>query len=79
MTTQAERLAVVETEVKALGTAFEDHKQKTTEEFDKVNHKLDDLLALKHKGMGAFWLAASVVGSSIWGLVITFFTYIRGS
>lgn len=77
MTTQAERLASVEVEVRELKREFDEHKQDTKDEFEKVNSKLDDLLAIKHKGMGAFWLASALVGTGIIGFfwqVINWFT-----
>ena len=46
-----ERLAVVETKFSAL-----------KDDVDEVSRKLDELLALKAKGAGAFWLASSLFG-----------------
>ena len=34
-----------------------------------MDQKLDSLLALKHKGAGAFWAASVIFGTSIIGLV----------
>ncbi len=34
-----------------------------------VDAKLDELLALKNKGMGAFWLASILIGAIFTGLV----------
>ena len=51
-TTQAERIARLETEVSIL-----------REELKDANRKLDDLLALKAKGAGAFWLMSILFGA----------------
>lgn len=52
----AERIAVLELEVKSL-----------KEEVQATNSKLDELLDLKSKGMGAFWLLSILFGSGILG------------
>jgi len=44
---------------------------------DKMLEKLDDLLALKNKGLGAFWLASIFIGAifaSFLAVVSNFFT-----
>ena len=38
-----------------------------------MDQKLDSLLALKHKGAGAFWAASVIFGTSIIGLLSWFF------
>lgn len=50
----AERVAVLETKL---------------EKLDSIESKLDDLLHLKSKGMGALWLVSLLVGSGMLGLV----------
>lgn len=52
MSTNNERLAVLETRVASL--------EQTTE---RIEQKLDELISLKHKGQGAFWLATALVGA----------------
>lgn len=32
------------------------------QKLNEINGKLDDLLALRDKGMGAFWLASALLG-----------------
>lgn len=59
----AERIAVLELEVKNL-----------KDKVDATNSKLDELLELKSKGMGAFWLLSILLGSGILGA----FAVIRG-
>ncbi len=68
MTTQAERIASVESEVRGLSRRI-DKVEGTLTDMDK---KLDDLLVLRYKGAGAFWLASALVGTGIVG----FFTQI---
>jgi hypothetical protein len=43
-----------------------------------MNGKLDDLLALKNKGAGAFWLASALMGTGIVSFVLTLFNYFNG-
>jgi hypothetical protein len=50
----AVRLALLESQVNTL-----------IEQMEQRDKKLDELLALKHKGMGAVWLAALIFGSSL--------------
>jgi hypothetical protein len=66
------RLALLESQVKTLIEQME-LRDKRAEIRDK---KLDELLALKHKGMGAVWLAALIFGSSLvagLGAVVSWF------
>lgn len=67
MTTEAERLASLETRMLA------------AEERDKeIIDKLDDLLALKNKGMGAFWLASILIGAIFTGIVSFVSDFFKG-
>ena len=54
--TQLERLAVLEAKVDAM--------ERTIEGMDA---KLDELLALRNRGVGAFWLASALTGTGIIG------------
>ena len=56
MSTQAERLARVEEQVKALTDKVEDHRKDADERFDKIDQKLDELIAIRNKGAGLIWL-----------------------
>jgi hypothetical protein len=67
MTTQAERIMAVEVRVANL-----EHK------VDEINAKLDDLLALRHKGAGAFWLASTIIGTGIVSLVLQLANWWKG-
>lgn len=64
--TQAERIAALEVRVSEM--------QKTQEE---TNSKLDDLLAMRNKGIGAFWLASTLLGTGIVGFVVQFIDWWR--
>lgn len=74
MTSQGERLARMEVEVQALKESLDEHKEETNRRFDEVKHqqektieKLDDLLALRNKGAGVFWLITTLIGTGIVG------------
>jgi hypothetical protein len=41
-----------------------------------MDKKLDDLLALKYKGAGAFWLASTIIGTGIIALLTQFLHYV---
>lgn len=59
MATQVERIASLEVKVNDL-----------TSSINSMEGKLDDLLALKNKGAGVFWLFTTIIGSGIIGLII---------
>ena len=63
----AERLAVLELKVEQL-----------CREQTQMLEKLEDLLVLRSKGMGAFWVASSLLGTGILGLAWAFINYFRG-
>jgi hypothetical protein len=63
--TQAERLARVEEQVNALNKKVDSHDEK----FREINGKLDELLELRNKGVGAFWLMSSLIGTGIIGFI----------
>lgn len=52
--TQAERISALEVRVSEI--------QKQQQE---INNKLDELLGLRNKGVGAFWLASALLGTVI--------------
>lgn len=58
MPTQAERLAALETSYALLSVQVQN-----------IDSKLDDLLALRNRGLGAFWLASALLGTSFIGFV----------
>ena len=44
-----------------------------------MNAKLDDLLALKNKGLGAFWLASIFIGAAFTALISMIGRFFHGS
>jgi hypothetical protein len=56
--------------------AVEVRLQKLEETVVAMDRKLDDLLELRWKGAGAFWLAAALVGTGIVGMITQFLHYI---
>lgn len=64
--TQAERITALEVRVTDL--------LKTQQE---TNQKLDDLLAMRNKGVGAFWLASTLLGTGIVGFIVQFIDWWR--
>lgn len=69
MTTQAERLAKLEERVNALEGKVDELRHDVT----SMNGKLDDLLALKYKGAGAFWFFSLIMGTGVLGFLYSFF------
>lgn len=63
----------MEVEVYALKESLDEHKQETAKGFLEVNNKLDDLLALRNKGVGAFWLASSLMGTGVLSFIYWLF------
>jgi len=62
----AQRIAVLELEVKNLNAELSD-----------VSKKLDELLQLRSKGMGAFWLASTLLGTGLVGAATVLFNWFR--
>ena len=73
MSVYAERMARMEAELEAVRDSFDEHKKETKEQFAEINGKLDNLLTLRDKGVGAFWLASTILGTGIAGAIFAFF------
>lgn len=67
MTTQAERIAALETRMAAIEATQ-----------NRIEGKLDDLLAIRYKGAGAFWLASMLFGTSLIGVMTYFISWLKG-
>lgn len=67
MVTEAERVAKIEVKVEVIETRLEN-----------IEEKLDELLALKFKGMGAIGLVSLLIGSGLIGLLVTAFDWVHG-
>lgn len=63
----SERIAVLEFQVALL--------QSTVNE---TNNKLDELLTLRSKGVGAFWLASGLLGTGFVGAIAVFIDWLKG-
>lgn len=63
----AERIAVLELKV-----------QQVTETNQTIMSKLDELLDLKSKGMGAFWLASALLGTGVVGALAAILDWLKG-
>lgn len=72
------RVAVLEYKVNQLTEALTKHSTESKARDDDITTKLDGLLELKSKGMGAFWLASTIVGTGIVGLIVAFANYLKG-
>lgn len=72
--TQAERLVALELQVKSITLT----QQKYEDHWKEVNGKLDELLSLRNKGIGAFWLASILTGTGIIGVLVSMFDWFRG-
>lgn len=73
MTTQGERIAAVEVEVTHLRNEVYDLRS----ELKTTNEKIDKLLALQNKGMGAFWIASALFGSGLVGAAVSAFNWFK--
>lgn len=62
--TNIARLAVLEHRVNELDSKI-----------DAIDKKLDELLQLRSKGMGAFWLASILVGTGLFGFFTTMMSW----
>ena len=69
MTTQAERLARVEEQMKALTVVVERNQKDADERLEKIDKKLDDLLAIRNKGAGVIWLFGTGFIGSVYALI----------
>lgn len=65
--TQGERIATLEEKEKVI-------EQRLTD----IDKKLDDIISLKNKGLGAFWLASALIGTGITTFVTNLIDWFRG-
>lgn len=73
-----ERIAVLETKFSELSKKFDQHVLETRAENQSLEAKLDSLLEIKNKGLGALWLISGLVGSGIIGGILSFIQWIKG-
>lgn len=67
MSQYAERIARVEEQVIELKIKV-----------DRLEDKIDELLRLRYKGAGAFWLASALIGTGIIGVVAQIVNFFGG-
>jgi len=60
-------------------TAVEVKVEDLVKKVETMDHKLDQLLELKSKGMGAFWLASLILGTGVAGIFANFVSWFKGS
>ncbi len=75
--TNAERIAQLETLVEVLRDEQRAHILAVKQESEKTNRKLDELLMLRAKGVGAFWLASTLLGTGIVGMIVSIVEWFR--
>lgn len=46
---------------------------------DGIDNKMDDLLALRNRGVGVFWLVSGLLGTGIVGMFFQLISWIRGN
>lgn len=59
-------------------TALETKVESMLETDKEISAKLDELLTFRNKGVGAFWLASSLMGTGMVGGFLTFIDWMRG-
>ncbi len=77
--TQAERITSLEVQLATLQQTMSTHVDETSKRHDIMNGKLDELLGLRNKGIGAFWLASALAGTGIIGLAVSFIDWMRSA
>lgn len=70
----AQRIAVLEVKVENL---IAEQKEMVSVQ-TSIDTKLSELLELKSKGLGAFWLASTLMGTGLLGLVVALVNWMRG-
>lgn len=72
--TNPERITAIEVEVYHLRNTVTDLLEVTKAQ----NEKLDSLLELKQKGMGAIWFASAILGSGLLGGIYFITSWLKG-
>lgn len=73
LTTDAERLATLESEVRQIIRSQAELKR----EFKTIDEKLDDILALRNRGAGVFWFMSALAGTGVISGVIALLEWVR--
>lgn len=75
---EVERITALEVQLANLQAAMTLHMAETEKRQENMDGKLDDLLGLRNKGVGAFWLASALAGTGIIGAILSFFDWWKG-
>lgn len=75
---EVERITALEVQLADLQAAMTLHMADTEKRQENMDGKLDDLLGLRNKGVGAFWLASALAGTGIIGAILSFFDWWKG-
>jgi hypothetical protein len=70
--TNAERLIALETEFRLHRESVERRDKERDEKLEQMNKNIQELLSLRAKGQGAFWLATTLFGTSF-AVAISYF------
>lgn len=74
---EEETVTVTESHIIRLAL-LEEQLKRLIETQEKRDAKLDELLALKHKGLGAIWFASLILGTSFIGAVTALISWFKG-
>lgn len=75
---EAERITALEVQLANLQATMTLYMADTEKRQENMDGKLDDLLGLRNKGVGAFWLASALAGTGIIGAILSFFDWWKG-
>lgn len=72
------RLAVLEVKVDQWNQQCSSDRAETKAQITSLDSKLDELLTFRAKGVGAFWLASTLLGTSLVGALATVVNWMKG-
>jgi len=75
--TSLERLRALEVQISTLNKEMTQHFVDDRVFQESVDGKLDELLELRNKGIGAFWLVSTIIGGGFVGAVITLLNWLK--
>ncbi len=75
---QVERLTALEVQVTTLQEDFKALAETSEKRHKGMDDKLDQLLSLRDKGLGVFWLASTLTGVGILGFIGQVFDWWKG-
>lgn len=72
------RLAVLEVKVDQWHQQCATDRAEAKVQYNSLDSKIDELLTFRAKGVGAFWLASTVLGTSLVGALSVVFNWFKG-